>query len=76
MWSVRTHHEWQRQTAEGELFDVGLGDGAAGIDLVAGIILTAIEKWLIYNSLSELQTLGWITLSKAGYTALSSVNHP
>lgn len=75
MWGVRTHHEWQRQAAEGELFDVGLGDGAAGVDLVAGIILTAKKKWLIYNNLSELQTY-WITLSKAGYTALSSVNHP
>lgn len=36
---VRTHHERQRQAAEGELLDVGLGDGAAGVDLVAGIIL-------------------------------------
>lgn len=34
-----THHEGQRQAGEGELSDVGLGDGAAGVDLVAGIIL-------------------------------------
>lgn len=46
MWRTRTHHEWQRQAAEGELFDVGLGDGAAGIDLVAGIILAARREMI------------------------------
>lgn len=49
-----THHEGQRQAAECELFDVGLGDGAAGVDLVAGIILQEGETvHLLVISLSR-----------------------
>lgn len=55
---------------------MGLGDEAAGVDLVAGIILQGREIIHLHKSPRAAACSAGITLSKAGYTALSSVSHP
>lgn len=41
--SARSYREWQRQTAECKLLNMRLGDKAASVQLVAGIILQVRE---------------------------------